>query len=901
MRSQSGIVDQPYRAERRELERCNGVVEVLAPSTWTDARVEAWLDWFGEPQAADELLGGGPARYAEGLAKAGLAKGLFADPADAGAFQDALLTTMLSGLATPGSAGLALTPLPDIAEIEFRHAAEAQLGRLRSHALASRAAERLDAALAQVGDTVQRCHGDAKACADPRKNSALARAARRARDLGADDRMISEAIALAGASRTPLLDHSAPPKISMVASGSRATVSAGDDNASFAAQIGWETSALTLALSLEDTEVLVRGSGFGAVIDACAFQKDVGFDIQGFTYAVHIWATALEIERGEQPARLGLAGVGDWLLTQGLSLASSDGRDGAAALWALTVGAALSASAEAAASLGAEPAFIQDRQIVLRGLAERRVRAAALRSPLASEAATALAMAHGLAKKHGLRSCALISAFEDPEAALRLGSRPTGWAGVASPVSVTQTADGLLVPAFSAAAFGCLSGAKADIDAARRHALGHGSLIDSPAIDHAVLQARGFTSHEIEQVEDALRSANGLRQAFAPAIVGAGFLSDVLGAPSRALAQADFDTLAFAGFSPAEILTAEHHALGTGRLADCEALSPEIRAVFLSAEAPVLADRLAMVVAVETFACLPVPVELHLPFDSRPADGARLQAAAARAGVRALRLQRAEPPASFKLDLPEEPVETPRPAAREPIVTERVIEKIVERDRSRRKLPDRRKGYIQKAAVGGHKVYLHTGEYDDGEVGEIFIDMHKEGAAFRSLMNNFAIAVSLGLQHGVPLDEFVDAFVFTRFEPAGPVTGNDSIKSATSILDYVFRELGVSYLGRDDLANADPQEFNADGLGHGKADAPEAAAEPLPASKFISKGFSRGAATDNLVFLPFGGRKLEDSGRAASSEADFCPACGDIALTQRGAITVCDSCGTQSNRSEPAS
>ncbi|OYX90841.1 MAG: hypothetical protein B7Y78_13320, partial [Caulobacter sp. 35-67-4] len=128
------------------------------------------------------------------------------------------------------------------------------------------------------------------------------------------------------------------------------------------------------------------------------------------------------------------------------------------------------------------------------------------------------------------------------------------------------------------------------------------------------------------------------------------------------------------------------------------------------------------------------------------------------------------------------------------------------------------------------------------------------------------------------------------------VTGNDSIKSATSILDYVFRELGVSYLGRDDLANADPQEFNADGLGHGKADAPGVEPEPLPASKFISKGFSRGAATDNLVFLPFGGRKAEDASQTAS-QADFCPACGDIALTQRGAITVCDSCGVQSNRS----
>jgi ribonucleoside-diphosphate reductase alpha chain len=157
-------------------------------------------------------------------------------------------------------------------------------------------------------------------------------------------------------------------------------------------------------------------------------------------------------------------------------------------------------------------------------------------------------------------------------------------------------------------------------------------------------------------------------------------------------------------------------------------------------------------------------------------------------------------------------VTTTRP---EPTVrtVEKVVERVVERDRTRRKLPDRRKGYIQKAAVDGHKVYIHTGEYDDGELGEIFIDMHKEGAAFRSLMNNFAIAISIGLQYGVPLDEFVDAFVFTRFEPAGRVTGNDSIRSATSILDYIFRELGVSYLDRTELANAEADPLSANGLG----------------------------------------------------------------------------------------
>ena len=134
-----------------------------------------------------------------------------------------------------------------------------------------------------------------------------------------------------------------------------------------------------------------------------------------------------------------------------------------------------------------------------------------------------------------------------------------------------------------------------------------------------------------------------------------------------------------------------------------------------------------------------------------------------------------------------------------------IAEKIVYRYiAKRRRMPQRRSGYTQKATIGGHKVYLRTGEYEGGQLGEIFIDMHKEGAAFRSLMNNFAIAISLGLQHGVPLEEFVEAFTFTRFEPNGPVVGHDNIKMATSILDYIFRELAVSYLGRYDLAHVQP-------------------------------------------------------------------------------------------------
>jgi ribonucleoside-diphosphate reductase alpha chain len=180
------------------------------------------------------------------------------------------------------------------------------------------------------------------------------------------------------------------------------------------------------------------------------------------------------------------------------------------------------------------------------------------------------------------------------------------------------------------------------------------------------------------------------------------------------------------------------------------------------------------------------------------------------------------------------------------VVTERIIEKVIERIRAREreKLPHRRKGYTQKAIVGGHKVYLRTGEYEDGRVGEIFIDMHKEGAAFRSLMNNFAIAISIGLQYGVPMEEFVDAFTFTRFEPAGLVIGNDSIKNATSVLDYIFRELAVSYLGRHDLAHVVPHQD--EDLGGGVREGVRESSKEL-LSKVMSSGYVRGQLNQLVV------------------------------------------------------
>ena len=173
-----------------------------------------------------------------------------------------------------------------------------------------------------------------------------------------------------------------------------------------------------------------------------------------------------------------------------------------------------------------------------------------------------------------------------------------------------------------------------------------------------------------------------------------------------------------------------------------------------------------------------------------------------------------------------------------------LLKKVNENIEKRFSMPDRRKGYIQKATIGNHKVYLHTGEYEDGKIGEIFIDTSKEGELVKALMNNFAIAISLGLQYGVPLDEFVDAFIDTKFEPSGKVEGNDRILSATSILDYVFRELAISYLGKEDLAHTPSIARN------------NSISENIEDDKFLrivknitSKGFVRSNYEEKLVDL----------------------------------------------------
>ena len=440
--------------------------------------------------------------------------------------------------------------------------------------------------------------------------------------------------------------------------------------------------------------------------------------------------------------------------------------------------------------------------------------------------------------------------------------------------------------------------------AVERHVLGTQSLKGLNADWLEALREQGVDEAAFERIDATLSEGASLRHAINRWTLGDTLARRVGLSPSQ-FEQAGPRLLEALGVSVGDIAVAERYVHGAGDLESCLALSADQRAVFAR---PSVEARLAMAQVIETALGTSAQLDLALPGHTTIADMGQIAAFAARLELRELKLRR-EGEALYDLlntiEFEGGDYGQRRVVAEERVV-ERVVEKLVETPASRRKLPDRRKGYIQKATVGGHKVYLHTGEFDDGELGEIFIDMHKEGAAFRSLMNNFAISISIGLQYGVPLEEFVDAYLFTRFEPAGDVEGNDSIKNASSILDYIFRELGVSYLGREDLAQSDANSFDPAGLGQGVAKEKYVAeADPV---QLISRGFSRGQLPDNVVML--GARNASEerasepsaaaakpsskAGAAADPQPSYhgepCPACGHFTLMETGAELDCAAC-----------
>jgi ribonucleoside-diphosphate reductase alpha chain len=674
-----------------------------------------------------------------------------------------------------------------------------------------------------------------------------------------------------------------------------------------------------------------------ASLNLKAFQKEDGsFDIEAFSYAVRLWTINLEIAvlMAQFPSAeiaklsfryrtlgLGYANIGGLLMAMGIPYDSEDGRTICAAITALMTGICYRTSAEMAALLGTFPGYDDNADVMLKVIRNHRRAAhgeetdyeqlSVLPVPLANietgagdaiidAARTSWDDALALGEKHGYRN-AQVSVIA-----------PTGTIGLVMDCDTTG-----IEPDFALVKFKKLAGGgyfkiinqtvpmalkklgyeDAQIEGMINYAVGLGTLAGSPAINHETLKAKGFDDDAIATVENALGDAFDIKFVFNKWTLGADFCTETLGFSDDQLDDISFDMLASLGFSKADVAAANSYVCGAMTLEGAPHLQDEHLPVFdcanpcgrdgkrfLSVE-----SHIRMLAASQPFISGSISKTINMPNSASVEDCMSAYMLSWKLGLKANALYRdgsklSQPLNSQLLDdvedyededLIEEIAAAPT-AVRAEVIAERVVERYMAK---RLRLPDRRKGYTQKATVGGHKVYLRTGEYEDGRAGEIFIDMHKEGAAFRSLMNNFAIAISIALQYGVPLEEFVEAFTFTRFEPSGMVEGNDSIKMATSILDYIFRELAVSYLGRNDLAHVQPEDLAPDTVGRGNEE-DEAVSEAMDAvERYASQGYMR----SNLLVV--NGGKSEAMGESMSAEAMVAtPTSVEVGITE--SVTV---------------
>ena len=609
-----------------------------------------------------------------------------------------------------------------------------------------------------------------------------------------------------------------------------------------------------------------------ASLNLMQFRKDQDggakvFDVEAFEHACRLWTVVLEISvmMAQFPSKeiaqlsydyrtlgLGFANIGGLLMAAGISYDSREGRAIAGAISAVMTGVSYATSAEMAGELGAFPEFGANRDAMLRVM--RNHRRAAYGDKSGYEGLSTLPVPLDLAAVKDTDLAFAAQRVWDDAVSLGEGFgyrnaqatviAPTGTIGLVMDCDTTGVEPDFALVKFKKLAGGgyfkiinrCVPEAlqtlqytQNEIDQIVAYAVGHGTLEDyEGALNHDALRNKGFGDEQISAIEGALESAFDIRFVFNKWTLGADFCTGQLKIDPAVLEAPDFDMLKTLGFSRAEIDAANLHVCGAMTLEGAPFLKDEHLPVFdcanpcgrIGKRALSVESHIHMMAAVQPFISGAISKTINMPNNATVQDCGESYLLSWRLGLKANALYRdgsklSQPLASqvFQFDDEDEEADELAPAARTTIVTERIVEKVVERVRAheREKLPQRRKGYTQKAIVGGHKVYLRTGEYEDGRLGEIFIDMHKDGAAFRSLMDGFAIAISVGLQYGVPLEEFVEAFTFTRFEPAGMVLGNDSIKNATSVLDYIFRELAVSYLDRTDLAHVPPADSDVGG------------------------------------------------------------------------------------------
>jgi len=644
------------------------------------------------------------------------------------------------------------------------------------------------------------------------------------------------------------------------------------------------------------------------------------FEIESYEHAVRLWTIVLEISvmMAQFPSKniaelsyryrtlgLGYANIGGLLMTSGIPYNSAEARALCGSLTALMTGVCYATSAEMARELGPFPGYADNREHMLRVIRNHRRAAHGETKDYEQLSTPPVPLDHASCPDMELVAHACAAWNRALELGYEYGFRnaqttviaPTGTIGLVMDCDTTGIEPDFALVKFKKLAGGgyfkiinravpealrTLAYTESEIAEIEAYAVGHGTLSNAPGVNHTTLKAKGFDDATIKSIESKLVSAFDIKFVFNRWTLGDDVMKK-LGLSDEQIASPALDLLAHLGFGKREVEAANLHVCGAMTLEGAPHLKEEHYPVFdcanpcgrLGKRFLSVESHIRMMAAAQPFISGAISKTINMPNEATVEQCKESYMLSWRLALKANALYRdgskLSQPLNSALIADEDDddgieafLEKPQ-IARAQALAERVVEKIVERvsiSRERERLPSRRKGYTQKAVVGGHKVYLRTGEYDDGRLGEIFVDMHKEGATLRSLLNNFAIAISLGLQYGVPLEEYVDAFTFTRFEPAGSVQGNDTIKMATSILDYVFRELAISYLGRYDLGHVDPSDANFDALGKGVDEGKPAS------SRVVSKGLVRGknlavAGGTSISGSPSGSDTMKSDGASA--------------------------------------
>ena len=701
---------------------------------------------------------------------------------------------------------------------------------------------------------------------------------------------------------------------------------------------------------------------------------------------------------------LGYANLGALLMVQGIPYDSPEALAQTSAYTALLTGVSYATSAEMAGELGPFAEYGANREAMLRVIRNHRraahdapegayegltvlprgLDAAHCPAPVVEAAREAWDHALALGEEHGYRNAQTTLIAPTGTIGLLMDCDTTGVEPDFALVKFKKLAGGgyfRIINQSVPSALRALGYNPGQVEAIVTYCAGTGGLEGAPHVNRHTLAELGFTRRILDTVDEALGSAFDVTFAFNRWVLGDDFCRDVLGLTDEQLADPSFSLLEALGFTRTQIEEANDAITGRMTIEGAPHLREEHYAVFDCANRcgrygtryiEAMAHVRAMAAA-QPYLSGAISKTINMPADATVQDVTAVYDAGADMMLKALALYRdgsklSQPLATTVFDDWADdaedfddldgagPADTPALSTESAVESaERILRALPTRDArevvrravgllrgERVSLPSRRNGFAQKARVGGHTIYLHTGEFEDGSLGELFISMSKDGAAFRSLMNCFAIAVSIGLQHGVPLDAYMDSFLFTKFEPNGMVTGNDRIHMATSIIDYVFRELAITYLGRDDVAHmgevdlsststaedefeaapyadAPPTNGAVDATpalrapnpadlvvpiagGADVAEAPAAAAPSTPtpeprtdAPSAASTNVEPTKATSTAVSLELSdaaARKLR--ARQMGFEGDPCTDCGQMMMVRSGTCLKCVSCGATS-------